>query len=68
MLSFMKASRKAALRQFIEVDKHKVVVSVRWLAQHRVVNELVGTKCNSADFKDAEVKDRPEERTLRVGE
>ena len=43
----------AAVRQLIEVDNHKALVSVKLLDQHRAVVELVGPAFNKADFPHA---------------
>ena len=55
-----------ALRKFIEVDNDDAFVSVKLLDQQCVVNEWVGPAFNMVDYKDAAVKQGPEEITLRV--
>ena len=55
----------AELRQFVEVDTDKALVSVKLFEQHRMMSELVRPKFNLTDFKYADVKDGFEELTLR---
>ena len=58
----------AALRQFIEVDNLKALVSVKLLDQHRVVTKLVGPQFNLMDFRKTDVEEESEELPLRNGE
>ena len=57
-----------ALRQFIEVDNQKALVSVRLLDQHRVVDEVVGSSLARRNFPDARRRGGPTELAFRAGE
>ena len=58
----------AALRQFIEVDNDKALVSVKMLVQHRVVTEFARPKYNLVDFKDGRSQGRARRPYLEEGE
>ena len=59
----------AALRQFIEVDDHKVLGLCQMVGSALGGEGVGGHKIQLGGFhKDAEVKEGPEELTLRVGE
>ena len=45
----------AAVRQFVEVDKHKALVSVKLLDQHRAVQEVVIPAFDRKNFPEASV-------------
>ena len=57
----------AALGQFVEVDTHKAVVSVKLLDQHRVVMESVGTRFNLVDVKKSLSQGRTKRTSLEEG-
>ena len=58
----------ASLRQFIEVDHHKGLVSVKLLDQHIVVQEVLGPALDKKTSPDAKIRSGPEELTWKVGE
>ena len=53
----------AALRQFIEVDTHKALVSVKLLDEHCAVKELVCFASHKAEFSEAKIQQGHEELT-----
>ena len=56
-----------APRKFIEWTLTRCLVSVKLLDQHRVVMELVGPAFDLVDFKDAAIKQGPEEHIGKTG-
>ena len=52
------------LTQFIEIDNHKALVSVRLLDKGREVREVVARAFDTEKFPDATVRGGPEKLTL----